>query len=76
MPKDRERLKPDTATKNFVERDDVFRDFLCLAYPRHKIEGLTLLPNRMISERERDVAKGGVVSKNGKTLVAMLLIEC
>jgi len=53
------KVKPDLATKNFVERDEVFSDLFGLAYPRHKVEGLSFLPSRMLGSRERDVVKGG-----------------
>jgi len=76
MPKDRERLKPDTATKNFVERDDVFRDFLILGYPKLKVEGLTPLPGRLHGPRERDVAKRGDVMMGGERVQHILSIEC
>jgi len=64
------------ATKNFVERDEVFSDLLGLAYPRHKVEGLSFLPSRMLGSRERDVVKSGKVSFEEEAFVAMLLIEC
>jgi len=76
MPKDRERLKPDTATKNFVERDDVFRDFLILGYPKLKVEGLMHLPERMLSERRSDVVKRGEVIKEDGKAERIFSIEC
>jgi len=68
-------VKPGTATKDFVERDDVFLDFLSLAYPKLMVEKLTSLPERMLSERRRDVAKGCKVAKDGREASAILLIE-
>jgi len=66
----------DIATKNYVEMNEVFSDLFGLAYPRHKVEGLSFLPSRMLGSRERDVVKGGKVSFEEEAFVAMLLIEC
>jgi len=66
----------DIATKNYVELNEVFSDLFGLAYPRHKVEGLSFLPSRMLGSRERDVVKGGKVSFEDEAFVAMLLIEC
>jgi len=70
------KVKPDLATKNFVERDDVFRDFLILGYPKLKVEGLTPLPGRLHGPRERDVAKRGDVMMGGERVQHILSIEC
>jgi len=71
---------PDTATKNYVERNDVFSDLFNLALLNMdaKVEQSSLkpMPSRMMGKREMDVVKKGKVLGRNGACEAILFAEC
>jgi len=72
--------KPDSATKSYVGRADVFGDLFNLAIlgmDAKVVQGsLMPMPGRTDGGREMDTVKSGAILKGGKTCDAILFAEC